>query len=60
MSAYCAGFWIGAFGFISVFVVIYWFVGRFGWFGLLVRIICAIFIAFRVFALIFHPPICTG
>ena len=55
MSAYCTGFYLGAFGFVAVFVLIYWFAGKLGWFGILVRIICAIAIAFRVFALLAHP-----
>ena len=28
MSAYCTGFYVGAFAFIGVFALVYWFAGK--------------------------------
>jgi hypothetical protein len=54
---YNMGYVIGAILFFVVLVLIYKFAGRWGWFGVLIRMACAGLVAFRVFALLFaHAP----
>ena len=54
---YNMGYVIGAVLFFVVLVLIYKFAGRWGWFGVLIRMACAILVAFRVMALLFaHAP----
>jgi hypothetical protein len=43
--------------FFVVLVVIFRFVGRWGWIGLVIRIFCAALVALRILTLIAHPPI---
>ena len=40
-EAFSYGYYIGAAIFIAIFGLIFWFVGRWGWIGLIIRIICA-------------------
>jgi hypothetical protein len=57
MTAYTAGYYIGVMAFFLVLVLIYRFVGRWGWFGVLIRMACGALVAFRVMALLFaHAP----
>jgi hypothetical protein len=49
---YNAGYFIGVFLFFLVLVLIYRFAGRWGWFGILVRMACAGLVAFRIFSLL--------
>ena len=50
--AFNVGYVIGLFAFFAVLVLIYRFVGRWGWFGILIRMGCAILVAFRVMSLL--------
>jgi len=53
---FTTGYYIGAGVFILIFGLIFWFVGRWGWIGLLIRIVCAALIAFKIFqVLVTHP-----
>jgi hypothetical protein len=53
---YTSGYYIGAAIFIGLFALVYWFAGRLGWFGLLVRLICAVLIAFKLYQVVFTHP----
>jgi hypothetical protein len=53
---FTAGYYIGAGAFLLVVGLIYWFVGRFGWIGVLIRIICAVLFAFKLFQVLFTRP----
>lgn len=53
---YTSGYYIGAAIFIALFALVYWFAGRLGWFGLLVRLICAVLIAFKLYQVVFTHP----
>jgi hypothetical protein len=57
-SAFVAGFWIGNLAFLGVLALIFWFVGRWGWIGLLIRIVCAALFLIRIVNLIavMSPP----
>ena len=57
-DAFGFGFWIGNLLYLGVLVLIFRFVGRWGWVGLIIRIVCAALVVFRIVALIafFHPP----
>jgi len=46
-STFMTGFWIGNLGYLGVLALIFWFVGRWGWFGLLIRIACAALFLWR-------------
>ncbi|HVC76552.1 MAG TPA: hypothetical protein VND96_08550 [Candidatus Micrarchaeaceae archaeon] len=41
MDAFTAGFYLGNLAYRGVVALAFWFVGRWGWFGLLIRIVCA-------------------
>jgi hypothetical protein len=51
-SAFVSGFWIGNLAFLGVLALIFWFVGRWGWIGLLIRIVCAALFLIRIVNLI--------
>jgi hypothetical protein len=55
-DAYTLGFYIGAFLPIIVLLLIFWFVGRWGWIGLVIRIACAALIVLRILALLATLP----
>lgn len=46
------GFWIGNLAYLGVLGLVFWFVGRWGWFGMLIRIGCAALFIWRVVQLI--------
>lgn len=52
MSSYDFGFWVGNGIYLLIFVLIFWFVGRWGWIGLIIRIVCVAFILIRVLAIL--------
>ncbi|TMB86019.1 MAG: hypothetical protein E6J18_10500 [Chloroflexi bacterium] len=56
VSAYDAGFWVGNVLYILVLVLIFRFVGRWGWIGLIIRIICGGLLIFRVVTLLAIAP----
>lgn len=51
-SALMAGFWIGSLLYLGVLALVFWFVGRWGWIGLLIRIVCVALILIRVVSLL--------
>jgi hypothetical protein len=51
-SSFMTGFWIGNFGYLGVLALIFWFAGRWGWIGMLIRIGCAALFLWRVVQLI--------
>ena len=51
-SSFMTGFWIGNLGYLGVLALIFWFVGRWGWIGMLIRIACAALFLWRVVQLI--------
>jgi hypothetical protein len=55
-SAYTIGFYIGVMVFFGTLFVIYRFVGRWGWFGILIRAGCGFLALLKVLTLIAHPP----
>ena len=46
-STFMTGFWIGNLGYLGVLALIFWFVGRWGSFGLLIRIACGALFLWR-------------
>jgi hypothetical protein len=46
-SSFMTGFWIGNLAYLGVLALIFWFVGRWGWFGLLIRIACGALFLWR-------------
>ena len=52
MSSFDLGFWVGNGLYLLIFVLIFRFVGRWGWIGLLIRIVCVAFILIRVVAIL--------
>ncbi|TMF44105.1 MAG: hypothetical protein E6I23_08110 [Chloroflexi bacterium] len=51
------GYYVGAGIFLLIVGLVYWFVGRWGWIGVIIRIICAILFLFKLFQVLFsHPP----
>ena len=56
VSAYDAGFWVGNALYILVLVLIFRFVGRWGWIGLIIRIICGGLLIFRIVTLLARAP----
>jgi len=49
---FTAGFFLGNVLYLGVLALIFWFVGRWGWIGLLIRIACAAFFILRVVAIL--------
>jgi hypothetical protein len=52
MDAFTAGFYVGNLAFLGVLALVFWFVGRWGWFGVLIRIACAALFLIRVVSLL--------
>ena len=53
---FSAGYYVGAVIFLIVVGLVYWFVGRWGWLGVIIRIICAILFAYKLFQVLFSHP----
>ncbi len=51
-----AGYYVGAGIFLVIVGLVYWFVGRWGWFGVIIRIICAILFLYKLFQVLFSHP----
>ena len=49
---FTAGFFLGNVLYLGVLALIFWFVGRWGWIGLLIRIVCAALFLIRIVNLI--------
>jgi hypothetical protein len=56
MTAYSAGYYVGGLLFLLVLALVFWFVGRWGWIGLLIRIVCAALFALKVLSLLAYAP----
>lgn len=56
MSAFSTGYYIGSFAFIGTLALIFWFVGRWGWIGLLIRIVCAGLVVIKVLSMLAYQP----
>jgi hypothetical protein len=52
VDTFTAGFYLGNVVYLLVLALIFWFVGRWGWIGLLIRIVCAALFLFRIVALL--------
>jgi hypothetical protein len=52
MDTFTIGFYAGNLAYLGVLALIFWFVGRWGWIGLLIRIACAALFLFRLVALL--------
>ena len=55
-SAYTTGYYIGLLAFLAVLGAIFWFVGRWGWIGLIIRVIVVGVLMLRVLAFCANPP----
>ena len=51
-EAFSFGYYIGIAIYFALFGAIFWFAGRWGGIGLVIRIVCAALIALRILALI--------
>ncbi len=52
MDAYNAGFAVGLLAYFAVLAAVYWFAGRLGWFGILIRAVVVFLAILRVLALL--------
>jgi hypothetical protein len=52
MNNYDLGFWVGNGLYLLVLVVVFRFVGRWGWIGLIIRIICVALVLIRLLAIL--------
>jgi hypothetical protein len=52
MDSFTAGFYAGNLAYLGVLALVFWFVGRWGWFGLLIRVGCAALFLMRSVALL--------
>jgi hypothetical protein len=52
MDTFTAGFYLGNLAYLGVLALVFWFVGRWGWIGLLIRIVCAALFLLRLVALL--------
>jgi hypothetical protein len=52
LDYFTSGYYIGAALFIALAGLVFWFVGRWGWIGVIIRIGCAILIVFKVIQVI--------
>ncbi|SRR5579872_495248 len=55
-SAYTIGYFVGVIAFFGVVFLVFRFVGRWGWFGIPVRVVCVGLALLKVVTLIAHPP----
>ena len=55
-SAYTIGFYVGVIAFFAVVFVVFRFVGRWGWVGVVIRAGCAGLALLKILTLITHPP----
>jgi hypothetical protein len=58
VDTFTIGFYAGNLLYLGVLALVFWFVGRWGWVGLLIRIVCAALLLLRVVTLItlMNPP----
>lgn len=47
-SSFMTGFWFGNLAYLGILALVFWFVGRWGWLGTLIRIGCAALFLWRV------------
>jgi hypothetical protein len=52
MDAYTAGFYLGNLAYLGVVALAFWFAGRWGWVGMLIRIVCAALFILRAVSLL--------
>jgi uncharacterized membrane protein (GlpM family) len=52
MDAFSAGFVVGVVAYFAVLGAVYWFVGRLGWFGIVIRAVVVFLAILRVLALL--------
>jgi len=55
-SAFTVGFYVGVIAFFGVVFLVFRFVGRWGWFGIPIRVVCVALALLKVVTLIAHPP----
>jgi hypothetical protein len=55
VDAYAAGYYVGALAFFAVLGLIFWFVGRWGWVGVIIRAVCAGLAALKILSMLAHP-----
>ena len=53
------GYYLGVLAAVLIPALIFWFAGRWGFFGVLIRIVCVIVLLLRVFTWLGHPPTCA-
>jgi hypothetical protein len=52
MDAFTAGFYLGNLAYLGVLALAFWFAGRWGWIGLLIRIGCGALFLWRAVQLV--------
>lgn len=55
-DAYSTGYAIGTMAFLLTLGLIFWYVGRWGWLGVLIRIVCAGLVLLRILPLLANLP----
>jgi len=52
MDTFTVGFYLGNLAYLGVLALVFWFVGRWGWVGVIIRIVCAALFIIRVVSLL--------
>ncbi|HEY1162833.1 MAG TPA: hypothetical protein VGF78_07190 [Candidatus Dormibacteraeota bacterium] len=52
MDNFTVGFYLGNLAYLGVLALVFWFVGRWGWVGVIIRIVCAALFIIRVISLL--------
>jgi hypothetical protein len=52
MDTFTVGFYLGNLAYLGVLALVFWFVGRWGWVGVIIRIVCAALFIIRVISLL--------
>jgi hypothetical protein len=52
MDTFTIGFYLGNLAYLGVLALVFWFVGRWGWVGVIIRIVCAALFIIRVISLL--------
>jgi len=52
MDNFTVGFYLGNLAYLGVLALVFWFVGRWGWVGVIIRIVCAALFIIRVVSLL--------
>lgn len=55
VDAYAIGYYVGALVFFLVLAGVFWFAGRWGWIGIIIRAICVGLALLKALSMLAHP-----